>query len=137
MKILFSVVFLFSFNLWAQSLKPGLWKSTGNFKINGVPVPEAKDENCVRSDDVKDIKATVTELLNEKGCKLSKWIFKGKNIEAGISCKSAELDATGSLKGQVSEKNYHLDGKAEGTFQGMLPATATIQLKGQWLKACQ
>lgn len=123
--------------LQAQSLEPGVWKAKTSFKLNGVPLPSSEDEECVSAGEAKDAKATIAKELKKKGCELTKWTIKGKKLEASLVCKSDELEAKGNLRGEFSKKSYELQGDAKGTYQNVLPSTATVQLSGQWVKACE
>lgn len=127
---------LCSVTLNAQSLKPGVWKATSSFQLNGIQLPSSEDEECVTATEAKDAKSTITKELKKNGCELTKWTLKGKKIEASLICKNNELDAKGSLHGQFSQNSYELEGNAEGTYQGVLPSSATMKLSGQWVKAC-
>ncbi len=121
----------------AQSLQPGLWKTKAHFKLSGVPLPSSENEECLTADEAKDPKSSIVKELKKNGCELTKWNLKGKNLQAALKCKNKELDAEGSLKGTVSSKSYSLDGEAEGTYQGMIPSTATLKLTGEWVKTCK
>lgn len=121
----------------AQVLKPGIWKAKASFKVNGLPLPSSDEEDCVLPHEVKDVKASITKNLKKNGCVLTKWDVKNKNIDAALSCDSDDLVATGTIKGSYTASSYKLDGLANGTYKKMLPASAVIELRGEWLKACE
>jgi len=127
---------LCALTLNAQSLKPGVWKAKSSFQLNGIQLPSSEDEECVTATEAKDAKSTITKELKKNGCELTKWSVKGKKIEASLICKNNDLDAKGNLHGQFSQNNYELEGDAKGTYQGVLPSSATMKLSGQWVKAC-
>ena len=130
------LILLMALQVHAQSLQPGLWKTKTSFKLNGVPLPASENEECVSAQDTKDAKASISDELKKNKCELTKWNVKGKNLEAGLKCDSDEIKANGELRGQFTKKNYNLQGEAKGTYQGVLPSTATVQLEGQWVRAC-
>jgi hypothetical protein len=121
----------------AQSFQPGLWKSKAAFKLNGIPLPSSEGEECITAAEAKDPKASIVKELKKNGCELTKWNLKGKKLEASLKCKNKDLDAEGSLHGTVENKNYQLQGEAEGTYQGMIPSSATLALTGEWTKTCK
>lgn len=120
----------------AQTLKPGFWKAKVNFKVNGIPLPSSDEEDCILPNEVKDVKASIVKNLKKNGCELTKWDIKGQNLQAALVCKSDDLDAVGSLTGVVSSAKYTLNGQAKGTYKQMLPATAIIKIKGDWVRDC-
>lgn len=128
---------LFNFSSEAQVLKPGVWKAKVSFKVNGIPLPSSEEEDCILPHEVKDVKSSITKNLKKKGCVLTKWNIKGQNLDAALTCDSEDLVATGTLKGQFTASSYKLNGEAKGTYKKMLPASAVIELKGEWLKACE
>jgi hypothetical protein len=134
--ILFGLTTSLSSTLLAQSLEPGMWKAKTSFKLNGIPLPSSEHEECITPSEAKDVKSTITKELQKNKCELTKWNVKGKKLEASLECKSDELDAKGNLHGQFSKKSYELQGEAKGTYQNVLPSSATVQLSGQWVKAC-
>jgi hypothetical protein len=137
MKLLFTIlIFCFSQQVFSQTLKPGVWKAKVAFKVNGITLPSKEDEDCILPHEVKDVKTSIVKNLKRYGCVLDKWIVKGEKLDAALTCKSDDLDATGSLSGTVNQTHYKLSGEAKGTYQQMLPATAIIDLQGDWQKAC-
>lgn len=133
---LFLSLLLFSSLTYAQSIAPGLWQADTTFKLNNIPMPGSKAEECVSAQDAKDIKSAIVKELASKGCEITKWTAKAKKLEASLKCNKSGLDATGNLHGSFSDKSYDLSGEAEGTYQGF-PSEATITLKGKWLKVCK
>ncbi len=123
--------------LLAQQLAPGMWKVKTDFKLNGISLPTTDDEECITAAEAKDAKTTVAKELKRNDCELKNWKVKGKNLEASISCKRSEIEAEGILKGTFNEKSYELFGEAAGTFQGIIPSTATLKLIGTWVKTCK
>lgn len=137
-QILLSVSFLFlSMNLAAQSIAPGVWEAKSSFKLNGVPLPGGEDQECVTAADAKDAKITITKELKKRGCVVTKWDIKGKNLDAALKCENDDMNAIGRIKGTFSDKSYKLSGDAEGTYKNVLPAEATLALEGRWLKKCE
>ncbi len=134
--LLVGLTFSHSSILLAQSIEPGLWKTKTSFKLNGIPLPSSENEDCVSASEAKDVKSSITKELQKNKCELTKWTVKGKKLEASLECKSSELNAKGNLHGQFSKKSYELQGDAKGTYQNVLPSSATVQLSGQWVKAC-
>lgn len=136
MRLLFICSLFLSVKLYAQSFEPGLWKSKESVKVAGIPLPSTSDEECLTSAQTKDAKATIEKELNKKGCQLNSWAIKNQKLDASITCKNKDLDATGKLGGDFTSKRYELKGKAEGTYKQMIPAVADISLSGQWVKKC-
>jgi hypothetical protein len=134
--ILFSTIVLTS-PVFAQTMKPGMWKAKSSFKLNGLSLPASEGEECITAEEAKDPKNTISKELKKNGCELTQWKLKGKKLEAALSCKNKDVDATGKIHGTVSEKSYSLVGEAEGTYQGVLPSQATVNLDGQWVKDCK
>ncbi|MGZ5280174.1 MAG: DUF3617 domain-containing protein, partial [Pseudobdellovibrionaceae bacterium] len=93
---------LCTLTLKAQSLKPGVWKAKSSFQLNGIQLPSSEDEECVTATEAKDAKSTIAKELKKNGCELTKWMVKGKKIEASLVCKNNEMDAKGNLHGQFS-----------------------------------
>ncbi len=127
---------IFANPVHAQQLSAGLWKVKTIFKLNGIALPTTEDEDCISATEAKDVKGTVTKELKRNDCEIKSWKVSGKNLEATIACSRAEIEAEGNLKGQFTKKSYQLSGDATGTFQGVIPSTATLQLSGSWVKAC-
>jgi hypothetical protein len=127
---------LVTFQVAAQSIEPGLWRDKSSFTVNGVPLPSENQEECIKANQAKDVKAAIIKDLKEYNCVLTKWTVKGTRLEASLKCDREDLEATGTLKGQFGRKSYSLDGEAEGTYQQLLPAKAVVKLRGEWVKAC-
>jgi Protein of unknown function (DUF3617) len=120
----------------AQSLEPGLWQTKESLKLNGIPLPESKEEICVTKNQAKDVKATIEKELKKKGCQLKGWTVKNQKLDAKVKCVNDDMDAEGKLSGDVSSKSYNLTGDIEGTYQKALPAQATLKISGEWVKNC-
>lgn len=135
LSVLMTVLFLTS-SVFAQSLDPGVWEAKSSFKLNGVPLPGGEDQECVTAADAKDAKITIGKELKKRGCEITKWDVKGKNLTASLKCENDDMDATGTIKGTFTAKSYSLSGEAQGTYQKLLPAEATLKLDGRWLKKC-
>lgn len=133
-RIIFVLLLLSSF-VQAQSLQAGLWRAKSSFDVNGIPLPDSEDEECISGELAKDVKATISKELKKKGCDLTKWSVKGQKLEASLKCNKDDLDATGTLKGTVTSKSYSLNGEAEGSYK-MIPSFATLKLTGKWVKSC-
>lgn len=136
MRVLFIFSLFISVKLYAQSFEPGLWQSKESVKIAGISLPSTSDEECLTPAQTKDAKATIEKELKKKGCQLNSWVVKNKKLDAAITCKNKDLDATGKLSGPFTNKYYELKGEAEGTYKQMIPAVADISLSGQWIKKC-
>ncbi len=137
MKIIIIVFLgLAHFQAYAQSIQPGNWKAKSVFKISGIALPSDEEEECISSDEAKDAKTTITKELKRDGCKLLSWNVKNSNIEASLSCKNDQIDAKGKLHGHFTSTTYDLSGEAEGTYQQMIPSTATLRLTGHWVSRC-
>ena len=119
----------------AQVVQHGLWTTNSIFEVNGIPVPAAKSEQCLTKENAKDLKSTLVKDLAKIGCASNKWIIKGAQVDIGLKCNSAGLEAEGNMKGSVTNKKYNLIGNAVGTFQG-IPSQAKIILEGSWVKGC-
>lgn len=135
-KIFVMSTLLFSFYLPAQTLEPGLWKTSTSLDLNGIPLPDSDDEECITKDQTKDVKTTIEKGLKRKGCTLTKWMMKGEKLKASLNCKNNDVDAVGKLTGTVTKKSYDLHAEAQGKYKGTIPATAEIKLTGQWVKKC-
>ena len=136
MRLLFICSLFLSVKLYAQSFEPGLWKSKETVKIAGISLPSTSDEECLTPAQTKDAKATIEKELKKKGCQLNSWVVKNKKLDAAITCKNKDLDATGKLAGPFTNRHYELKGEAEGMYKQMIPAVADISLSGQWVKKC-
>lgn len=121
----------------AQTLEPGLWTSKASLSLNGIPLPDSDDEECITKDQTKDLKSTIEKGLKKKGCQLTKWNLKNEKLTAALVCKNKDVDAKGELKGSVTKKSYDLKAEAKGKYKGAIPATADIRLTGQWMKKCE
>lgn len=121
---------------FSQALDAGLWKAKSNFSINGLPLPASENEECITKAEAKDIKATITKDLRKNNCVLDAWKASGGKLEASLTCKTDELEASGKIRGTYTAKSYDLTGEANGTYQKSIPASAVIKLKGQWTKTC-
>jgi hypothetical protein len=128
----FLTILTLSGQLMAQSFEPGLWKSKASFKLNGIPMPPAKDENCVGKAEAKNAKSSIENALRRQGCELKNWIVKDHQLTADLSCKNKDVDAVGTLKGDISPKSYDLKGEARGKYRKALPSVASIELTGEW-----
>ena len=131
----FTALLLISSFAQAQSMQAGLWQAKTSLQLNGIPLPSSDDQECISKADAKDVKTTITKMLDKKGCSLTKWSLKGKKLEASLKCSKDDLEAEGRLQGTVTAKAYDLSGEADGSFKG-IPSSATLKLAGQWLKAC-
>lgn len=134
--LLCTALSVFGFQLWAQSLEPGLWKSKTSVKLNGLPLPPSSNEECISSSQAKDAKAAIEKELKKQGCSLSNWVVKNQQLNAIVSCKNDDIEAVGKLHGEFSRKQYELRGEAKGKYKKVLPAVAALKLSGQWLKRC-
>jgi hypothetical protein len=135
-KITLLILLSLSYQAQSQSIEPGLWRDKSTFTVNGVPLPAKEQEECIKADQAKDVKAAIAKDLKKYDCELTKWSVKGAKLEASLKCEREDLEATGTLKGRFSKKNYALDGEAEGTYQQILPAKAAVRLRGEWVKVC-
>jgi hypothetical protein len=133
--LLTSLTFL-SFQIFAQSFEPGLWKAKESLTVNGIALPASSFDDCVSAAEAKDAKATIEKELKKQGCVLTKWAVKNQKLDAAITCKSKNIDASGKLTGEFSRKSYDLTGDASGTYMQALPAQAQLKLSGQWVKKC-
>lgn len=121
---------------FAMSMDPGMWETKTSLELQGLPLPPSEKKNCVTKTKTKDVKKAITEELEAKECKLTKWTLKGKNIEASVACDNKDIKAKGDLKGTVTPKSYELSGKADGSYK-TLPTSVTFTLSGKWLEACK
>ena len=120
----------------AQTFVPGLWSSKRSFEVDGLPMPSASDKNCITATQAKHAKSTIETELKKQGCTITKWSLKDKKLDADLICKSKDLDATGKLSGDFTPKSYDLKGEAKGKYKSVIPATAKLELSGQWIKEC-
>lgn len=127
---------LFSWTTGAQSMKPGIWKAKVKFKVNGIPLPETEDEECIPPHEARDVKTAILKDLQKKGCELKTWEVHGQNLNASLKCKNKDLDANGKLKGHFTKRTYNLEGQAKGRYKKMLPAVAKVEMTGEWIQAC-
>lgn len=130
------VLFMISTLAKAQSVKPGLWKAETKIKLNGIPLPTSKNEECVSKTQAKDLKSTLTNELKKNGCAVTHWSSKLKQIEISLRCNKSGLEATGKLRGQLTDKTYDLNGEAMGTFKS-IPSQALLSLQGRWISTCK
>jgi hypothetical protein len=136
-KIFFALFILLSLKAFSQSMKPGLWKTTTAFKLNGIPLPTKDSDGCVSAKEAKDAKKTITDGLKKDGCELTKWEIQSGNLQASLSCKNKDIEAKGDLHGKFTEKHYELEGDATGTYMNAIPSAATVRLTGTWVKSCK
>jgi hypothetical protein len=134
-KIIIAVSLISSYS-FAQNMKAGLWRAKTVIALNGIPLPSSENEDCISKELAKDPKQTITKELSKRGCTLSKWTLKGKNLEAAVKCDKDDLEAEGTLAGTVTEKSYELKGDAEGSYKG-IPSFANLTLTGTWTKTCK
>lgn len=121
----------------AQTLEPGSWKAKSIFKVSGIPIPTDEEEQCISAGEAKDAKTTIGKELKKNGCSLLSWKVTGMTVQASLNCQNDQFDATGTLHGRFTTKSYDLSGEAEGTYQKVLPTTATLKLTGHWVGACK
>lgn len=129
-----TVLLLYTAQSEAASMQPGLWNSSISFKLNGIQLPANESEGCVTAEQASDVKKTLTEGLKKDGCELTSWILKNTKLTASVLCKNKNIEATGTLHGKVTEKSYHLEGDAQGTYKNAIPSVATLKLIGKWVK---
>ncbi|MCC2677825.1 MAG: hypothetical protein K0R29_401 [Pseudobdellovibrio sp.] len=132
----FSVVLLgilISLQAPAQKFVPGLWKSRTTLRLNGIPMPDSRSENCISDTQAKDARATLEEELKKQGCFLTKWQVNNKNLEADVKCDNQNLLANGKLSGPFTESKYELRGEAKGKYKRALPSIAAITMTGEWV----
>jgi len=127
---------IFSAQIFAQSFEPGLWKFKSKLNVSMLSLPESASEECITAKQAKDAKETIEKELKKQGCKITEWIVKNKNLDASISCDNINFNAAGKLGGEFSRKTYNLKGEAKGKIKKTLPATAKINLSGEWVKEC-
>jgi hypothetical protein len=132
----FFILFLFVNFANAQSIDSGVWKGHVQFEVEGLPLPPKDEEDCILPHEAKNVKASIEKNLKKQGCVLTKWEVKGQSLSASLTCKNPDIDAKGSLSGKFTAKSYELQGEASGHYKEMLPATAKLTLRGQWVKAC-
>lgn len=129
---------LFGINTQAISMRPGQWKSTTSFKLNGIQLPKNESQGCVSPKQASDIQTTLTKGLQKDGCELKKWNLKGTHLQAEVSCQNKDIAAEGKISGTVTEKSYNLEGNAQGIYKNAIPSVATITLTGNWVsKTCK
>lgn len=133
--ILVSSLFTFSHS-YAQSMKPGFWHVKESFKINGIALPSHEGNECISSEEAKDVKASLVESLQKKDCTLTNWTVNGENLQAGLNCKNNDFTAKGTLTGHFTKKSYTLKGRAKGKIKDTIPAKADVEMQGQWISAC-
>lgn len=132
----FSVVLLGTFlalQTPAQEFEPGLWKSRTTLRLNGIPMPDSRAENCITDKQAKNARATIEYELKKQGCFLTKWEVKKENLDADVKCDNQDLEANGKLRGPFSEKEYDLRGEAKGKYKRILPSVASITMTGEWV----
>lgn len=134
--LLLACASLFTLQTNAQSFEAGLWKTKESIKVNGIALPESSSQECVTEAQAKDAKAAIQKELKKQNCALTKWTVKNQKLDAAITCKSKDIEASGNLSGDFGLKSYNLTGEAQGTFMQALPATANLALSGQWIRKC-
>lgn len=122
--------------VWAQKISAGLWQATSQIKVNGIPLPSSKDEECISKKIAGDLRNKIAAELKDKGCMIKKWDLKKNNLQARLKCDKDDLKAEGELKGTVTQKSYHLSGEASGSFKS-IPSVASFDLKGEWRGTCK
>lgn len=133
---LFSLIvlgFLIGLAAQAQKFVPGLWKSRTTLRLNGIPMPDSRAENCITGKQAKDARATIEDELKKQGCFLTKWEVNNKNLDADVKCDNQNLLANGKLYGPFDEKKYELRGEAKGKYKRALPSIAAITMTGEWV----
>ena len=131
------IISIFAIHTNAQSVQPGIWKVKSDIKLNGISLPTESVEDCITNAEAKDAKVTVAKELKRNECLIKSWKVKGQNLTAKISCASSEIQADGILTGQFTKKSYVLSGKANGTYQNLIPSVAHLKLEGIWVSTCK
>jgi len=124
---------LISLQVPAQKFEPGLWKSRTTLRLNGIPMPDSRADNCITDKQAKNARATIEEELKKQGCFLTKWEVKKEKLDADVKCDNENLEANGKLQGPFSEKEYDLKGEAKGKYKRILPSVAAITMTGEWV----
>lgn len=120
----------------AHSIQPGVWRAQNSVKLNGIPLPGSENEECVPKAKARDLRATLAKDLRDKGCELTQWKVKNKKLQASLRCKNDDIDASGHLAGDVTDKMYDLSGEASGKWKA-IPATVAVRMTGNWVGACR
>lgn len=137
MKTIFFLSALLSANFaFAHAIQPGIWRAENSVKLNGIPLPGSENEECISKSKARDLKATITKDLKDKGCELTQWKVKSKKLDAALRCKNEDIDASGKLAGDVTDKMYDLKGEASGKWKA-IPATVAVHMKGNWVSGCK
>ena len=121
---------------YSLNMEAGLWQTDSVVNIEGIPLPESHNKDCLTKSQAGDIRKTISTELSKNGCKIDKWNLRNEKLSATVTCENSFIDASGDLSGSVKSKSYDLSGTATGSYKN-IPATATLSLKGQWLSACK
>lgn len=135
--LIFTLSVLTTLSLSAQTFETGFWKSKTSLELNGIPLPDSDDQDCITKDQIKDVKGTIEKGLKKKGCTLNSWNVTNNNLKASLTCKNKDVDATGEITGTITKKSYDLKAEAKGKYKDAIPATADIKLTGHLVaKTC-
>ncbi len=130
------IIILMPLVSYAETIKTGQWDSEAHFKLNSIPLPPKKDSSCVTSDEAKDPKKMIEQSLKRNDCELTKWVLKKGNVNAIVNCKNDQLEATGTITGTFTKKNYALKGEVKGRHSLIGNATAKVTFDGTWVGEC-
>jgi len=78
-------------SVWADDLKPGLWKITSSMEGKGLPEQMTRKQmskECLAAEDGIDMVATMRKRWSETGCDEMDIARDGDNIKAAASCES-------------------------------------------------
>lgn len=131
----FILLSLFAGSAFAQAIRPGIWHAETSVKLNGISLPGSENEECIPKAKARDLKATISKDLKDKGCELTAWKVKKKKLEASLRCKTDDIEADGQLAGDVTDKMYDLTGEASGKWKS-IPASVSLHLVGKWISKC-
>lgn len=104
----------------AQSLKPGLWRSTTTMVVSGQAATMPPVEACLTAEDAKDMRAFAEKKLRQnKGnggevCKITEWKQSVNTISYTASCTGGAISAikgTGSFSATEHNMKSQLTGK--------------------------
>lgn len=84
----------------ASPMKPGLWETTVNTEMSGMPqgkgpIPPMTSQHCFLPKDTEDLRRTVPKNAN---CKLDRWNQSGNTVSWKMSCsRSGSATMTGRI----------------------------------------
>lgn len=123
---------------FAQNITSGLWKAKTKITIAGMTMPLFDVDDCISSNEAKDIKKYIQEnLIPETQCTVKTWNYKKPDLKVTLSCENSQYNANGNLSGKVTDKEFKIGGTLHGTHVAMGSVNVGVDYTGTYTKACK